>query len=247
MKDKTKKQLAQELTTLRQVVSDLEKSESNLRQMEATSRQSAQKYRVIADNTYDWEFWIGPDAQFIYSSPSCERITGYLADEFETDATLFYRLIHPKDLPYVAEHMNRTKYEAGLAEIEFRIIRRDGSERWIALAFQPVYDEESRFRGTRGSNRDITERKQTEAEREGLIRDLKDALSKVKMLSGLVPICASCKKIRDDRGYWNQIESYLKDHSEAKFTHGICPECAKKQKDSYYKSSKSQDTTEGGK
>ncbi len=70
--------------------------------------------------------------------------------------------------------------------------------------------------------------KRHEEEREKLIGDLQEALSKVKQLSGLLPICASCKKIRDDNGYWNQIESYLREHSEAEFSHGLCPECAQK-------------------
>ena len=76
--------------------------------------------------------------------------------------------------------------------------------------------------------RDSSERRQMEEEREKLIRELKDALANVKTLSGLLPICSSCKKIRDDKGYWNQIESYIRDRSEAEFTHGICPKCAKK-------------------
>jgi AmiR/NasT family two-component response regulator len=63
-------------------------------------------------------------------------------------------------------------------------------------------------------------------ERDQLIAELTDALSKVKTLSGLLPICASCKKIRDDQGYWRQIEQYIKDHSEAEFSHGLCPQCA---------------------
>jgi PAS domain S-box-containing protein len=72
---------------------------------------------------------------------------------------------------------------------------------------------------------DITKRKEMEADREKL---LEDALEKIKVLRGIIPICASCKKIRDDKGYWNQIESYIKDHSEADFSHSICPDCAKK-------------------
>ncbi len=72
------------------------------------------------------------------------------------------------------------------------------------------------------------DRKAREAEKETLIADLQEALARVRLLSGLLPICASCKKIRDDQGYWNQIESYVRDHSEAKFSHGICPECANK-------------------
>ncbi|EKD35549.1 MAG: hypothetical protein ACD_75C01861G0001, partial [uncultured bacterium] len=83
------------------------------------------------------------------------------------------------------------------------------------------FDENGRFIGRRASNRDITEAKELEQE-------LREALSKVKLLSGFIPICASCKKIRDDSGYWQQIEAYIRDRSEAEFSHGICPDCAKK-------------------
>jgi len=76
--------------------------------------------------------------------------------------------------------------------------------------------------------RDITARKQGEQEREELITDLQEAISKIKTLSGLLPICSWCKKIRDDKGYWNQIEAYIRDHSEAEFSHSICPECVEK-------------------
>ena len=72
------------------------------------------------------------------------------------------------------------------------------------------------------------ERQRTLEERERLISELRQALTRVKQLSGLLPMCASCKKIRDDKGYWNQLEAYISDHSEADFSHGICPECAKK-------------------
>lgn len=75
---------------------------------------------------------------------------------------------------------------------------------------------------------DIAERKKAEEERERLIGELQEALARVKTLSGLLPICASCKKIRNDQGYWQQIEAYIRDHSEAEFSHSVCPECAKK-------------------
>ena len=84
----------------------------------------------------------------------------------------------------------------------------------------------SNFR-TSGSIMDITERKIAENEKEKLITELQEALDKVKLLSGFLPICASCKKIRDDQGYWKQIETYIHENSEAKFSHGICPDCAK--------------------
>lgn len=74
----------------------------------------------------------------------------------------------------------------------------------------------------------IAARKKAAEEQEKLIAELHQALAEIKTLSGLLPICASCKKIRDDKGYWNQIETYISTHSEAEFSHGICPECMKK-------------------
>ncbi len=75
-------------------------------------------------------------------------------------------------------------------------------------------------------NKEIEQRAAAEKEREELISELREAIAKVKTLSGLLPICASCKKIRDDSGYWNRIEDYISKHSDAEFTHGLCPECA---------------------
>ncbi len=76
--------------------------------------------------------------------------------------------------------------------------------------------------------KEINSREKVEKAKHELILDLEDALNNIKKLSGLLPICASCKKIRDDKGYWNQIEIYIKDHSDADFSHSICPDCAKK-------------------
>lgn len=75
---------------------------------------------------------------------------------------------------------------------------------------------------------EMQNRRRAEIEKDSLIVELKDALDKVKTLSGLLPICSSCKKIRDDKGYWNQIENYIRSHSNAIFSHGICPDCARK-------------------
>jgi hypothetical protein len=75
---------------------------------------------------------------------------------------------------------------------------------------------------------DINSIKKIEEEKEILISELKQALEEVSKLSGLLPICSSCKNIRDDKGYWNQIESYIKDHSDAEFSHSICPDCSQK-------------------
>jgi hypothetical protein len=75
---------------------------------------------------------------------------------------------------------------------------------------------------------DITERRRSEEERERLLRERENTIAEVKVLSGLLPICSSCKKIRDDTGYWNQIESYIRTHSQAEFSHGLCPDCMEK-------------------
>lgn len=71
-------------------------------------------------------------------------------------------------------------------------------------------------------------RAELESEREALIKELQEALSKIKTLSGLIPICAWCKKIRDDKGYWQAVEQYISEHSQAEFTHSICSDCQKK-------------------
>ena len=73
-----------------------------------------------------------------------------------------------------------------------------------------------------------------DAEKQKLVSELEEALAKVKTLSGMLPICASCKKIRDDKGYWNELESYISEHSEVLFSHAICPECGKKLYPQYY-------------
>lgn len=84
---------------------------------------------------------------------------------------------------------------------------------------------------------EIEERRKAEAEKEQIILQLQEALGRVKMLTGLLPICASCKKIRDDDGYWHQVEEYIMDHSEADFSHGICPDCMHKLYPEFYSQS----------
>ena len=94
--------------------------------------------------------------------------------------------------------------------------------------FSPTVTPDGSVTGVIGIFEDIAERRHMENERERLIQELQNALSEIKRLSGLLPICASCKRVRDDKGYWRQIEAYIRDHSELDFSHGLCPECAKK-------------------
>jgi PAS domain-containing protein len=104
--------------------------------------------------------------------------------------------------------------------------RKDGTEFPVEVSAGPLELGGRMF--ILAVDRDITHRRQIETARENLIQDLKDAFEKIKTLKGRLPICASCKKIRDDKGYWSRIEEYIGSHTDAEFTHGICPDCMKK-------------------
>jgi hypothetical protein len=112
--------------------------------------------------------------------------------------------------------------------LEVEASRKDGTRVFYETSVTLKTNSKGNPIGFRGVSRDISERKKMETEREKLIEELQKAISEVKQLSGLLPICASCKKIRNDEGYWEQIEIYIKDRSETEFSHGICPECEKK-------------------
>ncbi|NLE75771.1 MAG: PAS domain-containing protein [Chloroflexi bacterium] len=103
------------------------------------------------------------------------------------------------------------------------------------LLISPLVDRQGRPSGRLLVLRDITERKRTQAERERLIGELQQALADVKRLGGLLPICSVCKKIRDDQGYWREVEQYVTTHSEAGFSHSICPDCAQRLYKDYLK------------
>ena len=127
-------------------------------------KNSEERYRTIADFNYDWEYWVDAEGNFLYCSPSCERITGHAAQEFVDDPDLMNRIIHPDDRDEVLEHFHKGR-KVTLHEVEtkdFRIIRCDGEIRWIGHVCRSVYDPDGQLRGRRGSNRDINKRKQME-------------------------------------------------------------------------------------
>jgi PAS domain S-box-containing protein len=132
------------------------------RQVEAGLRTSEEKYRVVAENTYDWEWWRDPDGRFLYVSPSCRKVTGRNAGEFLADPDLIFRIIHDDDRAAFLRHDKAVEATTAPGEMEFRIVHTDGSERWIAHACQPVLDEQGLLHGRRGSNRDVTARKRAE-------------------------------------------------------------------------------------
>lgn len=139
----------------------------------------------------------------------------------------FVEFVHPDERRLVKNKIENALRNHKPFEFENRIIRKDREVITLSAKGFVAIDASGEPTRIYGSVQDITERKRAEEEREKLISELQDALANIKTLSGLIPICSSCKKIRDDKGYWNQLEKYIIGHSEAKFTHGICPECAK--------------------
>jgi len=100
-----------------------------------------------------------------------------------------------------------------------------GKRRYLIFDASPIHHHDGTLLGAVQTLQDITALKLMEEETHRLNVELNDAMTQIKTLRGLIPICAACKKIRDDKGYWNQLEIYLEDHSEAVFSHGLCPEC----------------------
>ena len=118
---------------------------------------SEMKYWTVANFTNDWVYWIGSDGGYVYVSPSCERITGYRAEEFMEDPDLTLRIVHREDLRQFRDHWIVDFREAGACELTYRIIRKDGVVRYISHNCLPVVDADGAFLGRRGSNRDVTD------------------------------------------------------------------------------------------
>ncbi|MDM8555725.1 PAS domain S-box protein [Desulfococcaceae bacterium HSG7] len=137
-------------------------------------RESEERFRTVADFTYDWEYWVDPDRNFVYVSPSCERITGYRADEFIRNPDLLKSIMHPDDWRMFDGHEHKTTKAGTILPINFRIVTRDGAERWIGHVCQSIYSDDGNFLGKRASNRDITENKQAEEKIQELNQSLEE-------------------------------------------------------------------------
>ncbi len=124
--------------------------------------QKAERFRIVAEFTYDWEEWRAPNGAILYTSPSCERITGHTVAEFMGDPSLVIKISHPDDQAKVKGHL-REDQEQPAIEFDFRIITPAGDIRWISQLSAAVYNEAGEWIGRRMSNRDITERQQMSA------------------------------------------------------------------------------------
>ncbi len=133
------------------------------KEAEAALKKAEEKFRTVADFTYDWEFWLNKSGELEYISPSCERITGFTRDEFMANPRLLLSIIHPDDQFSCANHLQEDLYSREVKHLDFRIISKDGREVWISHSCQPVFSAEGNLLGRRASNRDISKRKETEA------------------------------------------------------------------------------------
>jgi PAS domain S-box-containing protein len=133
-------------------------------QAEEALKKEREKFRTVADFTYNWEYWADPQQNILYVSPSCERISGYRPEDFMTESGLIHRVVHPDDRDIFkchADHYHEFHIDS-VGEVDFRIVNRNGEERWIAHLCQPVYSSDGQFLGRRASNLDITEKRRAE-------------------------------------------------------------------------------------
>jgi PAS domain S-box-containing protein len=201
-------------------ITDRKKAEEALRKSERDLLKAQQIARMGS-----WEWDVKSDK--IYWSDEMYRIYG-LENGTEPSNKLVKELIYPEDQDIFIKAIDDLYQKTPPEFIEYRIIKPRGEIAYVQSTAEVQFDEDGNPARLIGTLQDITERKKAEELREKLIADLQKAAKEIKTLSGFIPICASCKKIRDDKGYWEQIETYIMEHSDAEFSHGLCPECSKK-------------------
>ena len=165
------------------------------------------------------DFWVRDrDERIVLQSAVCRQNWGPLVGTRPQDAEI------DEATRQIWQANNRRAFagELVLDDVSFEI---EGEMRHFHNLIAPVR-QGGRITGILGANIDITQRKQAEIERSQLIARLEEALARIKTLRGLIPICSRCKRIRDDRGQWHGFETYVQNHSNASFSHGLCPDCA---------------------
>jgi PAS domain S-box-containing protein len=190
---------------------------------EEGQRIAEELYRTLAERSFAGVYVV-QNGKFRFINSKAALYAGYSKEELISQPSK--ELIHPEDRETAEK--NAMEMLRGKRDIpyEFRIMTKRGETRWIMETVTSI--NYSGKQAILGNSMDITEYKMIEKERERLIAELQKALLEVKKLSGLLPICSSCKKIRNDEGYWEQLEGYIRDRSEAEFSHSICPDCVKK-------------------
>ena len=157
--------------------------------------------------------------RFIQLNTAWESTLGFTRDELMSRP--FIDFVHPDDRARTLDQNSAVRGGGQARLFENRYACKDGSYRW--LLWNSTRDEAHQV--IYGVARDITERKLAEQERERLLSEIQAALAEVKTLRGFLPICSYCKRIRDDENYWHAVETYIAEHTNTSFTHGICPAC----------------------
>lgn len=165
-------------------------------------------------------------------NPAWERTLGWTRAELM--AKPFIEFVHPDDRERTLAQNRAVRGGGQALGFENRYLCKDGSFRWFLWNAAPDPDGSVIY----SVARDITQRKQAEEERERLLRELQAALAEVKTLRAILPICAYCKRIRDDRNYWQSVEAYISRHTNARFSHGICPSCYEKEVEPQFREAK---------
>lgn len=168
-----------------------------------------------------------PAAQIEYVNPQFTELTGYSPSEVigQNARILKANCADRQVFATLWSTITQGKVWRG----EFLNRRKDGSTYWERASISGFREPDGKITHYIGIKENITVEKEIQIEREKLIRELQTALHEVKTLSGLLPICACCKSIRNDQGYWNRLETYIEAHSAASFSHSICPACIRKQ------------------
>jgi len=206
-------------------INALEKENKRLRRVSQERKNRTEALQATLDNIPAPIYLKDAEGKYILVNSRYEYLSDVTLEEIKgkTDFDIFpvlvAELFHSQD-----EEVKKKKTSL---EFEETVALVDGEHTFITLKF-PMTDIHGQIYAVGGFCTDITERTEFEKEKECLIKDLHKALEEVNVLSGLLPICASCKSIRDDKGYWSKIEAYLCEHSEAKFTHSLCPTCIEK-------------------
>jgi PAS domain S-box-containing protein len=192
---------------------------------------------AIVESSDDAIYGMKMDGTVVSWNRAAERVYGYRAGEIIGRNV---SILYPDErLDELIDTMERIKRGDHVGRAETSRTRKGGLQVPVSVTVSPMKNVESKISGASVIARDITARKREEQERIKLIGELTEALGRAKTLAGLFPICACCKRIRDDQGYWQQVEAYISEHSDAVFTHGICPDCFKDTKEEM-KSSKVQ-------
>ena len=199
----------------------------NLRQSEEACRGERDFVNGLINTAPAIVLLLNSEGRIIRFNHYMEELSGYRLEEVQ-GKDWFTTFLPDREREGVQEVFARTRQRQDTTGSVNPIVNREGKERLIEWHNESIWRPDGELDYILSVGQDVTERKLAEAERERLIAQLQAALAEVKRLSGLIPICSSCKKIRDDQGYWTRVEEYIQEHSEAEFTHGICPECKEK-------------------